>query len=76
MGTGALAEAALGRMAWRMSPLGGGRHWPHRRAAEQTTHKLENNYAKEVLALLQVLGPTTGFRTWRSSKGTENPQEI
>ena len=41
------------------------------------THKLQNNYTKEILALLKkVLGPTTDFPTWGSDKGTENPQGI
>ena len=42
LGTGALAAADLGGMACE----------PHHRTTEQTTHKLENNYPKEVLALL------------------------
>ena len=41
-GTGALGAADLGSMACE----------PYHRATEQTTHKLENNYTKEVLALL------------------------
>ena len=32
-----------------------GRHELHDRASEQMTRKLENNYTKEVLALLQKL---------------------
>ena len=42
------------------------------------THKLENNYTKEVFGLLtaHLLGPTTDFPTWGSGKGTENPQGI
>ena len=43
MGTGALVAA----------DLGDGVCEPHRRATKKTTHKLENNYTKEVLALLQ-----------------------
>ena len=42
MGTGALAVADLGGAACE----------PHHRAAKQTTHRLENNYTKEVLTLL------------------------
>ena len=29
-----------------INPLGGGRHLPHHRVTEQTTHKLQNNYTK------------------------------
>ena len=53
METGALAAAGLGGAACALSPLGGDRHQPHHRAANQTTHKLENSYPKEVLSLLQ-----------------------
>ena len=42
VGTGALATADLGGAACE----------PHQRATKQTTHKLENNSAKEVLTLL------------------------
>ena len=42
-GTGALAAADLGGTAFET----------HHKATEQTTHKLENNYTKEVLTLLQ-----------------------
>ena len=48
----ALAAADLGGLACGISPFGGGHHQLHCRAAEQMTHKLENNYTKEVLALL------------------------
>ena len=41
------------------------------------THKLQNNYAKEILTVLRkILGPTTDFLTWGSSKGPEIPQRI
>ena len=53
VGTGALAAADLGGTVCGVSPLGGGHHQPHHRAAEQTTHKLQNNYTKEALPLLQ-----------------------
>ena len=52
-GTGALAATDQGGMVYNISPLGGGCHQPHHRATEQMTHKLENNYTKDVLALLQ-----------------------
>ena len=52
-GTGALAAADLVGGACGISPLGGGCHYLHYRATEQMTHKLENNYTKEVLALFQ-----------------------
>ena len=45
--------AVLEGMVCGKSPLGGGRHQPHYRAAEQMPHKLENNYTKEVLKLSQ-----------------------
>ena len=39
------------------------------------THKLQNNYAKEILTVLRkILGPTTDFLTWESSKRTQNSQ--
>ena len=41
------------------------------------SHKLQNNYNKEILALLKkVLGPTAEFPSWGSGKGTENPREF
>ena len=46
---------------------------PHHRATKQTTHKLKNNFTKEILALLQILGPTTDFTTWEFNKETEIP---
>ena len=48
----ALATADLGGTEYGISPLGGGCHQPHYTATKQTTHKLKNNYTKEVLALL------------------------
>ena len=53
-GTGALAAAELGQAACGISPLGGGHHWSHHRATKQMTHKLQNNYTKEILALLRM----------------------
>ena len=53
MGTGALAAADLGGKVCGLSPLGGGRLKTYHGATQQTTHKLENNYTKEVLTLLQ-----------------------
>ena len=50
-GTGALAAAILGGAACGRNPLGGGHHEPHLRAIKQVTHKLHNNYTKEVLTL-------------------------
>ena len=43
VGTGAMTEADLGGMAIE----------PQHKATKQTPHKLENNYTKEVLALLR-----------------------
>lgn len=55
------------------SSLTGGRHPLHHRATEQTTHKLQNNYTKEMLALFKkVLGPTTYFPTWGSKNSPGN----
>ena len=53
MGMETLVNTGLGSMALVISSHGGGCHQPHQRVTEQATHKLENNYAKEVLALLQ-----------------------
>ena len=40
-------------------------------------HVLQNNYSKEILALLKkFLAPTTDFPTWGSGKGTENSRRI
>ena len=52
-GTGALAAADLRHVVCGISPLRGDRHWPHHRAAGQTTHKLQNDYTKEILTLLR-----------------------
>ena len=41
------------RLGCGISPLGGGCHSPHHRAAKQMTHKLQNNYTKEILTLLR-----------------------
>ena len=50
-GTVTPAAADLGGTAWGTSPLGGGHHWLHHKASEQTTHKLQDNYTEELLAL-------------------------
>ena len=52
--TEALATIVLGGAAC-VSPLEGGHRYLHHRAAGQATHKLVNNYTKEVLTLLQNL---------------------
>jgi len=65
-GTGVLVAADLGDAACE----------PHHRATKQTTHKLKNNFTNEVLALLQILWPTTDFTAWEFSKGTEIPPRI
>ena len=44
--SGALGTADLGHTACGISPLGGGCHKPHHKAAEQMNHKLQNNYTK------------------------------
>ena len=43
----------LGHAACGISPLGGNHHLPHHKAIEQMTHKLRNNYTKEILGLLR-----------------------
>ena len=73
-GTGVLAAADLGGAECGLSPLGGGRHQLHCRAAEQMTHKLEKNYTKEILALLQK--PPTDFPTCGSAKALRTPREF
>ena len=52
-GTGTLATADPGDAVCGINPLGGGHQLAHHRTTKQTTHKLENSYTKEVLALLQ-----------------------
>ena len=52
-GTGALAAADLRHVVCGTSPLRGDRHWPHHTAAGKTTHKLQNDYTKEILTLLR-----------------------
>jgi len=47
-GTGVLPAADLGHAVCGISPLGGGRHQPQHRATKHTTHKLQNNYTKEI----------------------------
>ena len=53
LGKGALTTADLGHAVCGIRPLGGGCHLPHHRATEQTTRKLQNNYIKEIVALLR-----------------------
>ena len=66
-GTGALAAADLEGMVCE----------PHHRAPEQTTHKLENNYMKEVLALLQKFyGPQQIPQPGDLAKGLRSPREF
>ena len=36
-----------------ISPLGGGHHEPYHTGIEQMTHKLQNNYTKEIIMLLR-----------------------
>ena len=54
-GFSVVSEADLGGSVCGTSPLGEGHllEKPHHRVTKQTTHKLENNYTKEILALLQ-----------------------
>ena len=74
---GSLAAADLGHMACGVSPLGGGRHQPHYTANEQTTHKLQSNYTKEILALLRKFyEPQQIFQPGDLAKGLRNPREF
>ena len=72
MGTCALAAVDLGQAVCGISPLGGGHHSPHHTAAEQMTHKLQNNYTKEILILLRKfwdpkqISQSEGLRTPRA----------
>ena len=52
-GTWALGAAELDYTACGMGPLEGGHHCPHHGATEHLTQKLQNNYSKEILALLR-----------------------
>ena len=66
-GTGTLVAAGLGGIV----------HEPHHRATKQTTHKLENNYTKEVLALLRkFLNPQQISQPEDLTKGLRNPREF
>ena len=47
------AVSCHGGLALAAADLEGMACEPHHRATEQTTHKLENSYIKEVLALLE-----------------------
>ena len=51
-GAGALAAADLEGAVCGPSPLGGDCHHLHQWDTEQTTHKLQKNYTKEILTLL------------------------
>ena len=70
-GTGALAAAVLGGKACGISPLEGDCHQPHNRAAKKATHKLENNYTKEVPTLFQSCKAHNRF----PNLGNETPRE-
>ena len=52
-GAWALGAAELDYIACGMGPLEGGHHCPHHGAIEHLTHKLQNNYTKEILSLLR-----------------------
>ena len=65
--TGALAAADLGDMMCE----------PHHTATKQTMQKLENNYAKEVLELLQKFwGPQQIFQSGDLAKGLRTLREF
>ena len=51
--TGALGSADVGHTACGISLLGGGRYYPHHKATKQMTHRLQNNYTKEILTVLR-----------------------
>ena len=66
-GTGILAVADLGDMVCES----------HHRDAKQTTHKLENNYIKEVLILLQKFqGPQKISQPGDPAKRLRTPRKF
>ena len=64
-GIGALASADLGQAV--LSNIESLSRWPT---------NFRTIVPKKFLTVKKVLGPTTDFSTWRSGKGTENPQGI
>ena len=67
VGIGALVAAELGSMACES----------HHRATEQTTHKLEINYTKEILTLLQKFeDPQQISQPGDLAKGLRTPREF
>ena len=67
MGTGPLAAADLGGVGCE----------PHHRTTEQTTHKLENSYTKEVFALLRKFwDPNQISQPGDLAKGLRTPREF
>ena len=67
MGTGALAAADLGGVGSE----------PHHRTTEQTTHKLENSYTKEVFALLRKFwDPNQISQPGDLAKGLRTPRDF
>ena len=76
-GMGALPAADLGGAACGLGPRGGDCHHLHHGATEQTTHKLQNNYAKEVLALLQTFQGTQEIcQPGDPARGLRTPREF
>ena len=66
-GTGPLAAADLGGVGCE----------PHHRTTEQTTHKLENSYTKEVFALLRKFwDPNQISQPGDLAKGLRTPREF
>ena len=66
-GTGALAAAELGVTVCEPH------HGAHQADDPQTREQL---YQRSFPTVTKILGPTTDFPTWGSSKGTENPKGI
>ena len=74
---GALPAADLGGAACGLGPRGGDCHHLHHGATEQTTHKLQNNYTKEVLALLQTFHGTQQMcQPGDLARGLRTPREF
>ena len=76
MGEGARTAADMHHAACGISFLGGGCLQPHHRAAEQTTHKPQNNYTKEILTpLRKFLDPQQISQPGDLAKGLRTPGE-
>ena len=68
------------QQSWRPwvwpEPSWGRSHQPHCRDTRWAAHRLENHYAKEVLALAKVLSPTTHSQTGVPQRDWESPGNL